>query len=304
MNDAREGGGGGLSRRAFVRVAATAAVAACVRTREESGPMANNRPRPTPSQLEWQRDELAMFLHFGVNVQRRVGRRRGSALFAPSALDASQWARAARDAGFRAMILTAKHHDGFCLWPTATTRHSVASSPFRGGHGDVVREFVDACRAEGLKPGLYLSPWDRNNPAYGDSARYNTLYIDQLTELLTHYGQIAEFWFDGANGEGPNGRSRLRLARVVDGAALQPTPSCFRRGPDVRWCGNERMSRAIPTGRPSILPSSRSRAPTAPSSTLQHGDPAVWRPGRSTSRSAPAGFITRARTRGSAPPTI
>jgi len=287
MNDAR-GGSGGLSRRAFVRVAATAAVAACVRTREESGPMANNRPRPTAPQLDWQRDELAMFLHFGVNTfsDREWGDgREDPRSFAPSALDARQWARAARDAGFRAMILTAKHHDGFCLWPTATTRHSVASSPFRGGQGDVVREFVDACRAEGLKPGLYLSPWDRNNPAYGDSARYNTLYIDQLTELLTHYGQIAEFWFDGANGEGPNGKKQVydwqRVWSTV--RRLQPNAIMFSdAGPDVRWCGNERGVAGDPnwsTVNPSVVTFPGADGPGIVDS-LQHGDPlgTVWRP--------------------------
>jgi alpha-L-fucosidase len=287
MTDAR-GGGGGLSRRAFVRVAATAAVAACVRTREESGPMANNRPRPTPSQLEWQRDELAMFLHFGVNTfsDREWGDgREDPRSFAPAALDARQWARAARDAGFRAMILTAKHHDGFCLWPTATTGHSVAASPFRGGHGDVVREFVDACRAEGLKPGLYLSPWDRNNSAYGDSARYNTLYIDQLTELLTHYGQIAEFWFDGANGEGPNGKKQVydwhRVWSTV--RRLQPNAVMFSdAGPDVRWCGNERGVAGDPnwsTVNPSVVTFPGADGPGIIDS-LQHGDPlgTVWRP--------------------------
>ena len=287
MTDAR-GGGGGLSRRAFVRVAATAAIAACVRPREESGPLANNRPRPTPSQLEWQRDELAMFLHFGVNTfsDREWGDgREDPRSFAPAALDARQWARAARDAGFRAMILTAKHHDGFCLWPTATTGHSVASSPFRGGHGDVVREFVDACRAEGLKPGLYLSPWDRNNPAYGDSARYNTLYIDQLTELLTHYGQIAEFWFDGANGEGPNGKKQVydwhRVWSTV--RRLQPNAVMFSdAGPDVRWCGNERGVAGDPnwsTVNPSVVTFPGADGPGIIDS-LQHGDPlgTVWRP--------------------------
>jgi alpha-L-fucosidase len=287
MNEAREGGRG-LSRRAFVRVAATAGVAACVRTREETGPMANNRPRPTSPQLEWQRDELAMFLHFGVNTfsDREWGDgHEDPRSFAPSALDARQWARAARDAGFRAMILTAKHHDGFCLWPTATTRHSVASSPFRGGHGDVVREFVDACRAEELKPGLYLSPWDRNNPAYGDSARYNTLYVDQLTELLTHYGQIAEFWFDGANGEGPNGKKQVydwqRVWSTV--RRLQPNAVMFSdAGPDVRWCGNERGVAGDPnwsTVNPSVVTFPGADGPGV-IDALQHGDPlgTVWRP--------------------------
>ncbi len=285
-----DGGGGGLSRRAFVKVAAAAAAAACVRTREETGPIANTRPRPTAPQLEWQRDELAMFLHFGVNTfsDREWGDgKEDPRSFAPAALDARQWSRAARDAGFRAMILTAKHHDGFCLWPTRTTTHSVASSPFRGGNGggDVVREFVDACRAEGLKPGLYLSPWDRNNPAYGDSPRYNDLYIAQLTELLTHYGDIAEVWFDGANGEGPNGKKQVydwpRVFSTV--RRLQPNAIMFSdAGPDARWCGNERGVAGDPnwsTVNPSIVTYPGADGPGIVDS-LQHGDPlgAVWRP--------------------------
>src|SRR4029450_7136054 len=131
------------------------------------------------------------------------------ALFNPTDFDADQIVLALKAGGMTGAILTAKHHDGFCLWPTKTTTHSVASSPFRGGRGDVVREFIDACRAEGLRVGLYLSPWDRNHPAYGDSPRYNDIYIAQLSELLTQYGEIAEVWFDGANGEGPNGRRQV-----------------------------------------------------------------------------------------------
>ena len=247
------------------------------------------RPVPTPSQLEWQRDELAMFLHFGVNTftDREWGDGRESpSIFAPSRLDAGQWARTARAAGFRAVILTAKHHDGFCLWPTRTTTHSVASSPWRGGRGDVVREFVDACRAERLKVGLYLSPWDRHEPSYGDSPRYNDLYCEQLTELLTQYGPIHEVWFDGANGEGPNGRRQVYDWPRVWGLVrrLQPAAVMFSdAGPDVRWIGNERGVAGETnwsTVDPAVVP--------YPGATgdgvmrmLQQGDPngTVWRPG-------------------------
>ncbi len=155
-----------MDRRSFLAVGAAALAGGCVIRRPVGIPPA--RPRPSRAQLEWQREELALFLHFGVNTftDREWGDgREDPAIFTPSALDTAQWARAARGGGFRTMILTAKHHDGFCLWPTATTRHSVASSSFRGGSGDVVHEFVDACRASGLRPGLYLSPWDRNHPA-------------------------------------------------------------------------------------------------------------------------------------------
>ncbi|MDE3150899.1 MAG: alpha-L-fucosidase [Gemmatimonadota bacterium] len=229
-----------------------------------------------------------MFCHFGVNTftDREWGDgTEDPAIFDPARCDPRQWARAARAAGFRAMILTAKHHDGFCLWPTATTRHSVASSPWRGGQGDVVREFVDAARAEGLRPGLYLSPWDRNNPAYGDSPRYNDLYCAQLTELLTRYGPIAEVWFDGANGEGPNGKKQAydwpRFWALV--RRLQPGAVMFSdAGPDIRWCGNEQGVAGDPnwsTVNPTVVSYPGESGPrVAPE--LQHGDPAgsVWRP--------------------------
>ncbi|HKG91409.1 MAG TPA: alpha-L-fucosidase [Gemmatimonadaceae bacterium] len=246
------------------------------------------RPRPTPAQLAWQRDELAMFLHFGVNTftDREWGDgREDPAIFDPARLDARQWARAARAAGFRAMVLTAKHHDGFCLWPSATTSHTVAASPWRGGRGDVVREFVDACRAEGLRPGLYLSPWDRNSPAYGDSPRYNDLYAAQLGELLTRYGSLAEVWFDGANGEGPNGkRQRYDWPRVFALVRrLQPGAVVFSdAGPDVRWCGNEAGRAGDPnwsTVDPAVVAYPGADGPEVVPA-LQHGDPAgaVWRP--------------------------
>lgn len=229
-----------------------------------------------------------MFLHFGVNTftDREWGDGRESpTVFAPTALDARQWARSARAAGFRAMVLTAKHHDGFCLWPSKTTAHSVASSPWRGGGGDVVREFTAACKAEGLKAGLYLSPWDRNNPAYGDSPRYNDLYAQQLTELLSWYGPIAEVWFDGANGEGPNGKKQVYDWPRVWGTVrrLQPNAVIFSdAGPDVRWCGNERGVAGDPnwsTVDPSIVTYPGADGPGI-TDALQHGAPhgAVWRP--------------------------
>jgi alpha-L-fucosidase len=167
-----------VNRRDFVLTGVAAALGPRIAPRfaRAEGALAALRPTPSPAQLAWQRDGLALFHHFGVNTftNREWGDGTESpALFDPARFDARQWARAARAAGARAMILTAKHHDGFCLWPTRTTSHSVASSPWRDGNGDVVREFVDACRGQGLKPGLYLSPWDRNAAVYGDSPRYN-----------------------------------------------------------------------------------------------------------------------------------
>lgn len=248
---------------------------------------ASGRARPDDAQLAWQRDELSMFCHFGVNTftDREWGDgTENPAIFNPTALDTRQWARTARAAGFRMMILTAKHHDGFCLWPTRTTQHSVASSPFRGGHGDVVREFVDACRAEGLKAGLYLSPWDRNAPVYGTPA-YNDFYCEQLTELLSHYGRIDEVWFDGANGEGPTGRKQdydwARYWALV--RKLQPHAVIFSdAGPDIRWVGNENGHAAETNWspvNPAAVPNPGVSGP-AITAMLQHGDPAgsVWRP--------------------------
>jgi len=207
-------------------------------------------------------------------------------IFAPTALDARQWARTAKATGFRMMILTAKHHDGFCLWPTRTTTHSVASSPWRDGKGDLVREFVDACREEGLRAGLYLSPWDRNHPAYGDTPRYNGIYRAQLTELLTTYGRIDEVWFDGANGEGPNGKKQEYDWPATWGLVreLQPQAVMFSdAGPDVRWIGNERGA-AGTTNWSTVDP----RIVTRPGMegadvmrSLQDGDRdgSTWRPG-------------------------
>jgi len=275
-----------MNRRSFLyTTAGTLAACSLPRGQTRSTP---SGPRPSPSQLAWQRDELALFLHFGVNTftDREWGDgHEDPSIFNPSALDARQWARSARSAGARALILTAKHHDGFCLWPTRTTSHSVAASPWRSGKGDVVRELVEACHTEGLKAGLYLSPWDRNNPAYGDSPKYNDLYCDQLTELLTQYGPIAEVWFDGANGEGPNGRRQVydwpRFWGLV--RRLQPSAVMFSdAGPDVRWCGNEKGTAGDPNW--SMVNPDAVTFPGADGpgviDALQHGDRAgtVWRP--------------------------
>jgi alpha-L-fucosidase len=246
------------------------------------------RPRPSPAQLAWQREELALFVHFGINTftDREWGNGgEDPKLFAPAQLDAHQWARAAKAAGFGTLVLTAKHHDGFCLWPSATTQHSVASSPWRDGKGDLVREFVDACRAEGLGTGVYLSPWDRNHPSYGQGKAYNDVYIAQLTELLSNYGPMREVWFDGANGEGPNGKRQQydwpRIHATV--RRLQPEAVMFSdAGPDVRWVGNETGSAGATNW--STVDPARVPAPGATDpwtiEALQQGDPdgTVWRP--------------------------
>lgn len=286
--------GGGALAVAAVGLPATQAVAATAK--EAPRP----RPRPTPSQLRWQREQLALFIHFTVNTF--TGREWGDgsespSIFDPKRLDARQWARTAKQSGFRSMILTAKHHDGFCLWPTRTTTHSVASSPWRDGKGDLVREFTDACRAEGLGVGFYLSPWDRNAKSYGQGKAYDDFYIAQLTELLTGYGPVVEVWFDGANGEGSNGKRQAydwaRIHRTV--RELQPGAVMFSdAGPDVRWIGNETGS-AGSTCWASVDPARVPRAGADDPWTgeaLQQGDPygAVWRPGETDVSIRPGWF--------------
>lgn len=228
-----------------------------------------------------------MFVHLGMNTftDREWGEgTEDPALFDPQGLDAHQWARTAREAGFGTIVLTAKHHDGFCLWPSDTTGHTVAASPWRGGAGDVVREAADACAAEGVRLGVYCSPWDRNAPSYGSGRAYDDLYLAQLTELLTGYGDIAEVWFDGAVGETARGRQAYDWTRIFGTVRrLQPEAVIFSdAGPDVRWVGNEDGA-AGATCWSSIDPA---RVPTPGRSdpwtldSLRHGDPegSVWRP--------------------------
>lgn len=195
---------------------------------------------PTPGQLAWQELGVGVFIHFGVNTFAGKEWSDGTlpaSSFNPTELDAEQWAQTAKEAGARYLILTAKHHDGFCLWPTATTDYSVATSPWRNGTGDVVREVADACAKQGIGLGLYLSPWDRNAESYEDPARYDDFYLRQLTELCTNYGPLMELWFDGA---GSAGRSYDwdRIATVID--RHQPDAMIFNMGkPTIRWVGNE-----------------------------------------------------------------
>lgn len=199
---------------------------------------------PNEQQKAWQERELTAFIHFGMNTftDREWGDGTESPeLFNPTNLDTDQWVKVLKDAGFEMVILTAKHHDGFCLWPTATTSHSVAASPWRDGKGDVVADLRRSCDKYDMKLGLYLSPWDRNASCYGDSPRYNDMFVAQLTELLTNYGKVDEVWFDGACAEGPNGKKQeydwLRFRETM--RRLQPEAVLAITGDDVRWVGNE-----------------------------------------------------------------
>jgi alpha-L-fucosidase len=212
-------------------------------------------PLPSARQLAWHDLQFYGFIHFTVNTFTDKEWGYGDepeSVFNPTALDARQWARVARSAGMKGLIITAKHHDGFALWPSAYTTHSVKRSPWKNGAGDVIDELSKACREYGLSLGVYLSPWDRNHAEYGRPA-YLDYYRSQLRELLTNYGPIAEVWFDGANGgDGYYGGARER--RRIDGATyydwaktwalvreLQPHAVMFSDvGPDVRWVGNEK----------------------------------------------------------------
>ena len=199
---------------------------------------------PTKQQYEWQKLEFIAFAHFGMNTftnNEWGAGKEDENLFNPTNFDAHQWARVYKNAGMKLAILTVKHHDGFCLWPSRFTEHSVKNSLWKNGKGDVVREFTDACREYGLKVGLYLSPWDRNNPDYGDSPKYNEFFCNQLRELLTNYGEITEVWFDGANGEGPNGKKQVYDWQVYYKVIreLQPNVVVFGMAPDIRWVGTE-----------------------------------------------------------------
>jgi len=199
---------------------------------------------PSARQLMVEQMEFYAFAHFGVNTftNREWGMGTESPeVFDPSDFDANQWIDALKSAGIRGLILTCKHHDGFCLWPSAYTEQSVKNSPFRDGYGDVVREVSDACRAGGIAFGIYLSPWDRSTDLYGQGKPYDDYFCNQLTELCTQYGELFNVWFDGACGEGANGLKQdydwERYYALI--RKFQPNANIAICGPDIRWCGNE-----------------------------------------------------------------
>ena len=220
----------------------------------QTTPPAPVDPLPSERQLAWQQLEYYAFIHFNMNTFTNMEWGTGGELpkqFDPSGLDVKQWVKVAKDAGMKAIIITAKHHDGFCLWPTKTTEHSIKNSPWKDGKGDLIKDLSEACKANGLKFGVYLSPWDRNNEDYG-KPQYVAAFHEQLRELLSNYGDIFEVWFDGANG-GTGYYGGANEERKIDNKTyyewdvatkivreLQPEAVIFSdAGPDIRWVGNE-----------------------------------------------------------------
>ncbi len=199
--------------------------------------------RPSERQLNWHKLEFYSFIHFGMNTfyDREWGNgKEDPNEFNPTNLNTDQWVESLKNANIKAVILTCKHHDGFCLWPSKYTEHSIKNSPYKNGKGDIVKELSNSCKKYGLKFGVYLSPWDMNSKLYGTD-EYNEFFKNQLTELLTEYGELFSVWFDGACGEGENGKKQIydwdgyySLIRK-----LQPNACITICGPDVRWCGNE-----------------------------------------------------------------
>lgn len=241
------------SRRSSYLIVWLLATVAC--TPKDVPPPAPVLPVPAPSQLAWHRMEMNAFVHFSINTftDKEWGFGDESPnLFQPTAFDAKQWIAAFKETGFKGVILTCKHHDGFCLWPSAHTQHSVKQSPWMNGEGDVVKALAAACRDAGLQFGIYVSPWDRNHAGYG-TPTYVNYYRDQLRELFQTYGPIFEMWFDGANG-GDGFYGGAREKRKIDGASYYDWPATLDlvrsfnpnviffsdAGPGARWVGNEK----------------------------------------------------------------
>ena len=199
---------------------------------------------PTPYQVEWQKMETNMFVHFGPNTFTAAEWGDGSEsedVFNPTDLNCRQWTSVAKQAGFKGVIITAKHHDGFCLWPNPVSKHTVAQSCWKDGKGDVLKDLSEACAADGLKFGVYVSPWDRNDPHYGTD-EYNNVFVKTLESALGSYGHVFEQWFDGACGEGPNGKRQVYDWPLFNSTVLKMQPHAIifsNVGPGCRWMGNE-----------------------------------------------------------------
>lgn len=228
----------------FKRIAMKACLILCCCFAMASHAQPHVIPKPTAAQLYWHQQEFYIFMHFGPNTF--TGKEWGHGdekeeIFQPSQLDTDQWCRIAQAAGAKGIIITAKHHDGFCLWPSKYSNHTVAQSPWRNGQGDILKDLSASCKKYDLKFGVYISPWDRNHPAYGTPA-YNDIYINTMKEIFANYGPIWELWWDGANGEGPNGKKQVydfpKFEKTI--RSISPETVIFSDiGPDIRWVGNE-----------------------------------------------------------------
>lgn len=201
-------------------------------------------PKPSKQQLAWHENEFYLFMHFGPNTftGKEWGEGKEPAeVFNPSELDTRQWCRIAKAAGAKGIIITAKHHDGFCLWPSKFSKHTVRESKWKEGKGDVLKELSRSCKEFGLKFGVYISPWDRNHPDYG-TGKYNDVFVNMMKEIIQNYGPIWEMWWDGANGEGPNGKKQVYDWKRFETTVRRYSPQTIifsDIGPDVRWTGNE-----------------------------------------------------------------
>jgi alpha-L-fucosidase len=244
-----------------------------------------NKPVPTSAQLAWQKMDFYLFAHFGPNTFTDLEWGKGTEpedVFNPTNLDCGQWCRIAIAAGAKGIIITAKHHDGFCLWPSKYSTHTVAQSKWKNGKGDVLRELSDSCKKYGLKMGVYLSPWDRNHPKYGTPG-YNDVFVNMMKEVVKNYGPFFEFWWDGANGEGPNGKKQVydwhRFEQTM--RSIAPNTILFSDiGPDARWVGNENGIAGDPNWN-TLDTAGFLRGAGAPSTdTLNHGNVngKVWIP--------------------------
>ncbi|HKB44823.1 MAG TPA: alpha-L-fucosidase [Chitinophagaceae bacterium] len=256
---------------------------ACIAVHAQDGKIIS--PLPTRQQLAWHEMEFYLFMHFGPNsfTDKEWGEgNEPENIFNPTNLDCRQWCRIAKAAGAKGIIITAKHHDGFCLWPSKYSTHTVRESKWKDGKGDVLKELSQACRESGLKFGVYISPWDRNHPDYGTD-KYNDVFANMIKEIFQNYGPVWELWWDGANGEGPNGKKQNYDWKRFENTVRQYSPKTVvfsDIGPDIRWVGNENGIAGDPNWNFLDTAGFKRGIGAPPTDTLNHGNynGAKWMP--------------------------